>query len=452
MRRSGKERARAAEVWSSNVKDGGAGVSPALARWVEEKVVPSRAFVSEGKAWCSRCGQPFSTDKKRGRVTCPHCKTRLEVAREKCSKKAEALFVQELTAWGELQVVRTYIADAWYKKKKGLCVRIWHAYDWLVFENGNSYCFSRRTTIYPQFRRIPFSVWDVEGRAPMTYKESAESSTWNRGWRISGHYPGRKVQPWLKRYGVGGRFMDFDLYDLIVGLVRGKPHLETVWKMRSEELCTACLYDGRFQMIWPQVKIALRHGFKMKDWMMWRDHVRMLEDEGFDIFSPKYIAPENLKAAHKELCALRERRLNREEEERRRQREEEESAEREALTDPASLQNAEYKERVGKVLAVVVRLGDIEIRPLQDIKDFYEEGRELHHCVYANKYYEEKESLILGARVGGVRTETIELNLRTMEIEQCRGKYNQDSERHREIYSLMRSSVERFSSMRISQI
>ena len=444
MGKHNKKTQAAIEVWNSHVSDGGVAVSPALKRWVEEKVVKHIAFASGHKAWCSKCGQSFATEKTAGKEICPHCGAPLRVMKSRQAHRYDVMYVQELTAWKDYQVVRTYLVDVSRRKKEGTRFFIVHAYDWLIAEDGKGYCFSRRTTLFPNYRRIPFSLWDIDGQKPLSYKKSGAYSPWNNGWIISGHYR-RRYQPWLERYGVKGRLMDEDMYNVIKNLLNRTPHFETVWKARNKVLCDAALYYGDgFQRLWAQIKIALRHGFRFKDWKLWKDHIDLLSQEGYDIFNPEYIAPKDLKRAHADLVEESNARIEREDAERERLRKLAELERSRAIKDKNSPLNVEYRKRIGRLLSVVVNSGDISIRPLQDIKDFYEEGKTLHHCVYTNKYYAEADSLILGAKVGGKRTETIELNLRTLRIEQCRGKYNQDSRYHQEIYSLMQQSAHLF--------
>lgn len=442
MSKFSKKTERAIKTWSTNVRDGGASVSPSLEKWVEAKVVRHIAFASGHKAWCSVCGQSFATEKCKGKEVCPHCGSKLDIEKSRCAHKTEVCYVQELTTWASYQVVRTYVADVWRKKKVGTKVFVWHAYDWLIEESGAAYCFSRRITAFPYYRRIPFSLWDTPGVNPLSYKRNAHISDWNHGWVIEGHYPKRRFQPWLKKYDMAGKMMGLDMYFVIAELLKGDSHLETVWKLRDKVLCGAFLYDPyHAQRFWTQIKISLRHGFRVKDWKIWKDYLDLLISEGYDIFNPRYIAPSDLNTEHNRLVEEKQKRLEREEAERQRLKREAEIEKSRAIKDSNSPLNLEYRSSKGKLLSIVVKSGSIQIQPLQDIKDFYEEGKALHHCVYTNEYYAEPNSLILGARVDGKRTETIELNLRTLRIEQCRGKYNQDSHYHQEIYNLMQKSA-----------
>jgi hypothetical protein len=100
-----------------------------------------------------------------------------------------------------------------------------------------------------------------------------------------------------------------------------------------------------------------------------------------------------------------------------------------------------YVERVSRWLGVIIRGKGIEIRPLQSIKEFYEEGEAMHHCVFRNEYYKKEGILILSARKAGIRLETIEVDTKRWKIIQCRGRFNQDSSHHKAIMNLMEKNM-----------
>lgn len=96
------------------------------------------------------------------------------------------------------------------------------------------------------------------------------------------------------------------------------------------------------------------------------------------------------------------------------------------------------------MLGVVVKVGDIELKPLQSIQEFYEEGKAMHHCVFTNKYYEQKDTLILSAKVNGERTETVEVNTQTWKIRQCRAIHNGQSKYHDDIMNVVEKNMNAF--------
>ena len=74
--------------------------------------------------------------------------------------------------------------------------------------------------------------------------------------------------------------------------------------------------------------------------------------------------------------------------------------------------------------------GLLFVHVLQSVDEFYEEGKEMQHCVFSNAYYNKEYSLILSATINGKRIETIEVSLKTFQIVQSRGLCNANTEYH----------------------
>lgn len=413
-------------------------------RWAERAVVKPAAMASGRKAWCTACGEYFPLDAstvKEGRaMTCPHCGARIIVRRTRKRKVSEEGFFQQLDTDGDLQIIRTY---EWFYNarvgKKGEPV-FKHVYDLWLTEGFESRWRFSVAMVYSGYEDR-FGWGNLELRSD--YKLCGDPA---RGWNVTDVYPRIKLQPWLSTLDIRRPWMGHDLYDLIIGIMCGGSS-ETVWKIRrfNPSICRYYFeHAPNTEQYYRQVCLAHRHGYRCKDAATWFDHLRMLEHEGRDIHNPRLIFPKNLQAEHQRLLDAIERR--RQAEERRREqerliREEQQRLERQKQDNK---ENIAYRKRLGKALGVVVAKGDIEIRPLQDMQDFYEQGRDLHQCVYSARYYEHADAIILCARVNGERTETVEVFLKDGRIGQCRGIHNQNSKRHDDILDLVRSSVTKF--------
>ena len=96
-----------------------------------------------------------------------------------------------------------------------------------------------------------------------------------------------------------------------------------------------------------------------------------------------------------------------------------------------------FRARLGKLLAVCITDGDIEIRPLQNRLEFIEEGKAMHHCVAT--YFEKRNSFILSVRQDGVRIATVELDIHDFSIQQCRAACNEKPQRYDEICEIINS-------------
>lgn len=418
-----------------------------VGRWANKTLIPRRIIASGRKAWCTECGHSFAYDLPKGKriryAVCPHCGKRLQVMSSRKKKLYENGFFQQLDTDGEFQIISMYEWE--YSAREGREGNVWlkHVYDlWLTEGFKRRYRFSVPMKMYYYRFQDPFGWGPLELRSDISYYREDPA----RGWYISGVYPRRKIQPWLRRYDIRPPFTGTDIYGTVLNLMSDTKN-ETVWKLRRWNPALAKYYfqhGYNTERFFRQVCLAHKHGYKVKDPAMWFDHLELLRGEKKDIHNPHYIFPADLAAEHQALIERRERRRAEEErrrEEARRLAEEKRRLERENAD---SKTNREYRMRYGPALGIVVRKGDIEISPLQNVQDFYEQGMVLKQCVYGSGYYEHTNSILLCARIAGVRTETVEVFLKERRIGQCRGYQNQESKRHAEILSLAQKNLNKF--------
>ena len=209
------------------------------------------------------------------------------------------------------------------------------------------------------------------------------------------------------------------------------------------------------------IKIAMRHRY---DFMhpMWKDLIEMLIFLKKDLHNPKFVCPDNLQSMHDEISKLamakRKKQMKNAEylamvrEERQRleriRRQEEQEREKAELDENIKKEKdgvmSFYQKMRCKFFGVVIAENDLEIKVLQSINEFMEEGLEMHHCVFANAYYDVRKkpnSLIMSAKVNGERVETIEINMEDWTVVQCQGKYNQNTEWHDTILRLLNENM-----------
>ena len=80
-----------------------------------------------------------------------------------------------------------------------------------------------------------------------------------------------------------------------------------------------------------------------------------------------------------------------------------------------------YERKRAPFFGLHLQTGNLTIDPLRSVQEFFEEGKELNHCVFANAYYDvntKPNCLILSAKVDGVRAETIEVDISDYSIRQ----------------------------------
>ena len=211
------------------------------------------------------------------------------------------------------------------------------------------------------------------------------------------------------------------------------------------------------------VRVALRHGYNVLT-PEWVDLIDMLHYLRKDLHNPKYVAPADFKAVHDEIsrqaAAKRKKESEKAEELSRIRRErymlqiEEQRArlakERMEREKAAVLY---YPARRKKFFGLVIAGQGIEIKVLQSVAEFMEEGAAMHHCVFANGYYDVKKKpdcLIMSSKKDGERVETIEVDMSDYHVVQSRGKHNQNTPYHDTILKLMSDNMDRIREINMS--
>ena len=252
------------------------------------------------------------------------------------------------------------------------------------------------------------------------------------------NYPGAEFLPRFEKYGLNKYKHNCD-FRFLISKLEHSPKVETLLKARQKELLTfAVHHDSRYSTYWAQIKIVIRNKYKIKDAGIWYDYLDLLRYFNKDIHNPKFICPKALKKEHDRLMKKKRIILDREA----REREQQAIIRRQQKLENAA---AEFEERLKKFFDLEFTGGELTIQPLKSIDEFKEEGDELKHCVFTNEYYLKENSLILSARVSGVRTETIELNLKTFKIMQSRGLKNNFTQYHNQIIELVNKNISKIS-------
>lgn len=215
------------------------------------------------------------------------------------------------------------------------------------------------------------------------------------------------------------------------------PWAETLRKTGHERLFRYLVKDLRL-LTKEQVRainICNRNGYVPKDYSIWLDYLKMLRDLHLDTHNAHYVCPKDLMAAHDEMLT----RLNRNKDRKRIE---------ERLLAIGDEERKAYVKRMGRLLAVKLTGNDLSVHPLQSIEEFADEGIHMHHCVFDMGYYKRPNVMILSARDGeGHRLATVEYNLATQNIMQCRAACNKVPERDAEIRSLITSHQQDFAKL-----
>lgn len=409
----------------------------------ESRIICGTAWIGKKIGWCDVCGEEFEHqlwDSRKKEIRCPKCGVKVALKKSPQKKVSNnTYYFQEVTVAGEWQVVRTWFCRREAKR------RIMYGSEEML---PMSVKYDARE-VYQRFIRKA-TVPIIIGLGVQGASFYCDLWKWDSEWKIrkedSQHYIGAwmatrpKLLPELKMRGLT-RLSDNCSASKQIEKVFNDWEAEVLLKAGAKEMYDYFITSPReMKNLWLSIRVALRHHYHVKDVSMWLDLLRMLNDEGRDLRNPHYVCPADLKAEHDRWMEIRRRRWEKE----RAEEEERERKEQAELLDEDGQSNADYRDRLGKMLGVIVTVGDIELRPLQTIKEFYDEGEAMHHCVFTNGYYRKDGCLIIGARVNGERAETIEIDTEEWRIKQCRGKHNQDSQYHEAIMEAMTNNMNKY--------
>lgn len=393
---------------------------------------------------CSDCGHTWNRQATLAETlcgcTCPHCGADLKVNDTRARTFKQVSYVCVITTCKGFQVVRIVYVKSISKKGTPAtysCKEV--AQRWITPDG--------KITTLALLRGMSFYVdlWLFGSRMEIRPHHRVYDMISN-----CDAYPRMRVLPILKRNGFKGNFYSASPTKFLQSLLTDSK-TETLLKAGQHGLLPHFIhYPQAMAKKWDAVKICMRNGYAIGDVTLWCDYIDLLLNAGKDIKNVKYACPANLKEEHDRLVEQRNRRHERERKEWERRREieaqEEERKKEERMQENERL----YSDMKSKYLDLVFSDGVLVIGVLQTVRDFYEEGKAMHHCVFTNDYYLRPDSLILSARIGDERIETIEISLSTLSIEQCKGVKNTNSEHHDRIISLVNKNINQIRSRMVA--
>lgn len=402
-------------------------ISKEQKQWAYTHCLQHKGYANKSRAFCLDCGETFSLELiKRKRAVCPHCQTKLTIEQTRKTTDEQKNYFAIAEIIGDFQVIRNFELIAYYKKDKPVkyylheILQYWIQPDgkttmFGLSHNTQSYCDSwgGKMEIREENRNYYNNKYDVYARK---------------------YHPDSIFKNEYSKYGINSNLKGIGFLEAIK-LIPKNPHLETLLKAKQYSLVGQG-NSYRIQTYWNSIKICLRNRYIVKDSSIWIDYLELLRYFKKDLRNAKFVCPRNLKFEHDRLMKKKREILRLQEIE----REQIQVIKRQENLEKAII---EYVERNKNYLDLEFKKGNITIKLLQSVEEFKQEGDELKHCVYTNEYYTKERSLVFSARVKGIRTETIEVLLPDMKIEQSRGLNNKSTEHHDAIVDLLSKNIEK---------
>ena len=392
-------------------------------QWAFRECIKHFAYrLPKGKSTCMDCGHSWQIIEPTEHCTCPQCGAGLEVITTRARKLKQRQYFTVLTTSGGYQVLRMYLLIAGMEKGYQASSSVMEIGQYWWDERG-------RQSIVAVQRTMGHYIDSFAYYSPMAIRRDNEAYRFVARCSL---YPKVKLSDTLKRNGFEGKCYGIAPTSLIPALLTDS-RAETLMKAgRTEHLRYFLSRARNWDAYWQAYKITLRRSYAITDIALWCDYVDMLRRLGKDTHNALYVCPEDLQVAHDEVHRKLRARQEREQEEHKRQKAQEDEARFQKLKAP--------------FFGITFTDGTIQIRVLESVQEYIEEGQALHHCVFTNEYHLKEKSLILSARIEGKRVETIEVSLETMQVIQCRGLQNKNTEYHERIIELVHQNMKQIQS------
>lgn len=392
---------------------------------------------ADGTNICTECGHSWKSGHDLADTicgcACPHCGMELEALRTRKSIFRENEYFSILTTCKQYQVIRFFFVKSRYKAGQAAEYSVFEVVQRWIAPNG-------KTTTIARLRGMSIMYYDLWNEcSDMEVRKCQEYPAYDITPICT--YPRQRFIPELKRNGFKGDFHGISPMRLFKALL-SDPRIETLMKGGEIEGMKYFLVNPLIaDECWASYLIAKRHKYQIDNFSMWCDYLRMLKKLGQDLRNPRNICPEDFIAAHdkatRKIEAIHER-----ERAEQRHRWEAERREREQQRQLQRKKDAEdFIANKSKFFGLVITDEEIIVKVLESIDEYYNEGKAQNICVFGSEYYKKADTLILSARIGSEIIETVEVDLRTLKVVQCHGKYNQDTEYHERIIDLVNKNA-----------
>jgi hypothetical protein len=398
-------------------------ITQTQANWAYKQCFKLYVWKTKHKAVCFECGHAWDQETnliaKLFPIVCPKCKKKLEIVDGHAWRKTEDEYFQVVTSIGDYQVIR--LVQMYKHCMKG--VPSHYAYHELyqhwIKGDGQFFIMSEHFNSMGQW--CQGMGWSWIG--PMELRDSYRGVYHDRYFiGPSVTYPRIKIHPNIIRNGWQKEEFGYSL-SAFFRMLLTYPKFETFLKAGQYGLVKEFThYEKKIDDYWTQIKICMRHNYRIDDPSMWFDYLGLLKHFHKNIYDPEVLCPIELDKAHHTLMTAK--RLN-------------DEANRIASQEKADRDNLEYRKAKKKLMGLMFTDGEITIIPLKNVMDFKNEERILDHCVYSSEYHKKDTSFMMSARIGTERLETLEISLRDFKVKQCRGYDNKDSAYHKQILKII---------------
>ena len=391
-------------------------LTPSQKKWAFNHTIDHYAYrLKSGMATCMDCGHEWK-EVGFGIYKCPKCGARVEIKNTTERVHRDKSYFNVITTMGGYQVSRMFLMIVEMRKGMEAKPAFLEIGSYWIDNKGNKTVIGLQRTLGMYIDSFAFG-------SPLEIRNDNDAFRHIAGQWV---YPKIKVTDTIKRNGFKTSTYQIHPVTLFQQLLTN-PKAETLMKANDIEMLRyLCHHPADVEQYWNTIKIAKRAGYKFTDIGMWFDYIKMLKRMGKDINSPSLIAPKDLKTAHDIYVE----KVNRQ------------RAKERMLADRkrAEEDKAKFEELKGRYIGLAMTDGKINLRTLDSVAEYYEEGEKQHICVGSSSYYLKADTLVFTATMGGKTIATVEISLKDFSILQCRAFANKVCEYTEQIANIINAN------------
>lgn len=391
--------------------------------WAKVDCLEHKGYATKSRVICMDCGKRFSPKLvNRKRAICPHCGIKLKVEQSRCRTDKQQIYIAVADICNEFQVIRNFELIAYYRADEAPRYYFHEVLQHWVIPNGKQTVIAKNHTI-----NWYCDSWNGDMEIRNEYRRYYYSSGVRYDVYPSKYHPDSTFMPEYKLYGIDSKLQGATFLEAIK-IFPVNPKAETLLKTKQFQLLAHCCVNStHIERYWPSIRICIRNKYIIKDTKLWIDYLDLLRYFNKDLHNAHYVCPINIKKEHDTLVVKKRRVQEREEAERKRKK--------------AIENEKKFKKLKSKFFGLSFTDGLIKIKMLESVQEFIKEGDIMHHCVFTNQYYLKSNSLILSARIKNKPIETIEVDLKKLDIIQSRGICNNNTKYHDRIIKLVKKNM-----------
>ncbi len=230
-----------------------------------------------------------------------------------------------------------------------------------------------------------------------------------------------RVHDWVKQKGFKRDYCGY-APNWLFGLLNYDYRYEVMIKNGGESFIRH-LDEADIISEWASIRVCLRHHYIPDDVSIWLDMLKPLKYFGKDIRNPYYICPKDLREKHDYWL--------------KKERAHQGKKRREMLMKRAKELKKKFEKLKSRYFGISFEKDGLVVSVISSLEDYEEEGREMHNCVFQNEYYIKEKTLCMSAKRDGKHVATIEVNIATWNVVQCRAVCNKECEYAEEIKELI---------------